>query len=78
MKVLVLTEYPPSAAGLATQGELFCRGLGEIGVDVHPAHFESPQEKEWYYRWFQPDGRRSAEEIGREFSDLVINGLIPH
>jgi len=30
------------------------------------------------YRWFQPDGRRSAEEIGREFSELVINGLIPH
>ena len=55
MKVLVLTEYPPSAAGLATQGELFCRGLREIGVDVHPVHFESPQEKEWYYRWFQPD-----------------------
>jgi starch synthase len=55
MKVLVLTEYPPSAAGLATQGELFCRGLSEIGVDVHPVHFESPQEKEWYYRWFQPD-----------------------
>jgi glycosyltransferase involved in cell wall biosynthesis len=24
-------------------------------VDVHPVHFESPQEKEWYYRWFQPD-----------------------
>jgi starch synthase len=55
MKVLVLTEYPPSAAGLATQGGLFCRGLREIGVDVHPVHFESPQEKEWYYRWFQPD-----------------------
>ena len=55
MKVLVLTEYPPSAAGLATQGELFCRGLREIGVEVHPVHFESPQEKEWYYRWFQPD-----------------------
>ncbi len=55
MKVLVLTEYPPSAAGLATQGDLFCRGLHEIGVDVHPVHFESPQEKEWYYRWFKPD-----------------------
>jgi glycosyltransferase involved in cell wall biosynthesis len=55
VKVLVLTEYPPSAAGLAMQGELFCRGLREIGVDVYPVHFESPQEKEWYYRWFQPD-----------------------
>jgi len=55
VKVLVLTEYPPSAAGLATQGALFCQGLREIGVDVWPVHFESPQEKEWYYRWFQPD-----------------------
>jgi alpha-maltose-1-phosphate synthase len=55
VKVLVLTEYPPSAAGLATQGSLFCKGLLEIGVDVHPVHFESPLEKEWYYRWFQPD-----------------------
>ncbi|MGO4880004.1 MAG: glycosyltransferase family 4 protein [Bryobacteraceae bacterium] len=55
MKVLVLTEYPPSAAGLATQGDLFCRGLREIGVDVHPVHFESPLEKEWYYHWFRPD-----------------------
>ena len=55
MKVLVLTEYPPSAAGLATQGRLLCCGLREIGVEVYPVHFESPQEKEWYYRWFQPD-----------------------
>ena len=55
MKVLVLTEYPPPAAGLAMQGELLCRGLLEIGVDVCPVHFESSLEKEWYYRWFQPD-----------------------
>lgn len=26
-----------------------------MGVDVYPAHFESPMEKEWYYRWFEPD-----------------------
>jgi starch synthase len=55
LKVLVLTEYPPSAGGLSTQGQLFYRGLREIGVDVHPVHLESPLEKEWYYRWFRPD-----------------------
>jgi starch synthase len=55
VKVLVLTEYPAPAAGLALQGELLCRGLREMGVDVHPVHLESDLEKEWYYRWFQPD-----------------------
>ncbi len=55
MKVLILSEYPPSAAGLATQGELLYRGLLELGVEVHQVHLESPLEKEWYYRWFRPD-----------------------
>ena len=55
MKVLVLYDYPASPGGLATQGELLYRGLKEIGVDVYPVNFEAAQEKEWYYRWFQPD-----------------------
>ncbi len=55
MKVLVIYDYPPSPAGLATQGSLLHRGLEELGIDVHSAHFESGQEKEWYYRWFEPD-----------------------
>ncbi|MHB1458231.1 MAG: glycosyltransferase family 4 protein [Armatimonadota bacterium] len=55
MKILMLYEYPPTASGLATQGDLMYQGLQELGVDVHAAHFQSDLEKEWYYRWFQPD-----------------------
>ncbi|PXY18949.1 hypothetical protein BAY60_29420 [Prauserella muralis] len=28
------------------------------------------------YRWFSPGGRKTAEEIGRDFSDLILDGLI--
>lgn len=55
MKVLLLYGYPPSPDGLAIQGYLLHKGLEELGVDVYSVHFESVQEKEWYYRWFEPD-----------------------
>lgn len=55
MKVLVLYDFPPSPGGLATQGDLLYKGLLSLGIDAHAAHFESPQEKEWYYRWLEPD-----------------------
>ena len=55
MKILVMYDYPPPPGGLATQGDMLYRGLVELGADVCPVSFESPQEKEWYFRWFKPD-----------------------
>jgi len=55
MKVLLLYDYPASPGGLATQGDLLYKGLLKMGIDAHAVHFESSQEKEWYYRWFEPD-----------------------
>jgi glycosyltransferase involved in cell wall biosynthesis len=55
MKVLLMYDYPAGPGGLAMQGELLYRGLKEAGVDVYPVHFDSPLEKDWYYRWFKPD-----------------------
>lgn len=55
MRLLLLYEYPPAPAGLATQGHLLYRGLREIGVDCIPAHLTGNMEKEWIYRTFKPD-----------------------
>lgn len=55
MKVLVLYDYPPTPGGLATQGDLLYKGLLANGVDAHAVHIDSILEKEWYYKWFNPD-----------------------
>jgi starch synthase len=55
LKVLLLYEYPPPPAGLATQGHLLYRGLSEIGVDCLPAPWSGNLQKEWLYRTYEPD-----------------------
>jgi starch synthase len=72
MKVLLLYDYPASPSGLATQGELLHRGLVEMGVEVFSVNCESPQEKEWYYRWFKPDVVTGIGYWGHT-PDLVIH-----
>jgi glycosyltransferase involved in cell wall biosynthesis len=55
MKVLLQYDYPPSPGGLATQGQLLQQGLSDLGVQAFSVNLENDREKEWYYRWFQPD-----------------------
>jgi alpha-maltose-1-phosphate synthase len=74
MKVLLLYEYPPPPAGLATQGHLLYQGLLEIGVDAHAVNLSSPEEKAWYYRWFKPDVILGVGYWGHT-PDLVLHPL---
>ena len=55
MRILLLYEYPPQPAGLATQGDLLCRGLTEIGADCRPAPRSGNLQKEWLYHTYKPD-----------------------
>jgi alpha-maltose-1-phosphate synthase len=55
LRILVMYEYPPPPAGLATQGDLLYRGLREIGEDCMPVHLACNLQKEWLYRWYKPD-----------------------
>lgn len=55
MRVLMMYEFPPPPAGLATQGALLYSGLQEIGVECAPVHLSGNLEKEWLYRCFRPD-----------------------
>lgn len=72
MKILVIYSHPPAPGGLATQGDLLYRGLLEIGVDAHAAHLRSEVEKEWYYRWFQPDAVVGVGFWG-DVPDLILH-----
>jgi alpha-maltose-1-phosphate synthase len=80
MRVLLLYEYPPPPAGLATQGHLLYQGLLEIGIDAHAVNLSSPEEKSWYYRWFKPDVIVGVGYWGHT-PDLVLHplhhGLVP-
>lgn len=55
MRILMLYEYPPPPAGLATQGDLLYRGLTELGIDCLPAPLTGNLQKEWVYRQFRPE-----------------------
>ncbi len=53
------------------------QAAGEVRADTDPrlATFAIFGMVNSVYRWFRPDGRRTAEEIGAEFTELVLSGL---
>jgi AcrR family transcriptional regulator len=53
------------------------QAAGEVRADTDPrlATFAIFGMVNSVYRWFRPDGRRTAEEVGAEFTELVLSGL---
>ena len=72
LRALLLYEYPPPPAGLATQGHLLYRGLRELGLDCMPAHLTGSLQKEWLYQWFKPDVAIGVGYWG-QMPELVIH-----
>ena len=72
MRALLLYEYPPPPAGLATQGHLLYRGLRELELDCLPVHLTGTLQKEWLYEWFKPDIAIGVGFWG-QMPDLVIH-----
>ena len=72
MRALLLYEYPPPPAGLATQGHLLYRGLRELDLDCLPVHLTGALQKEWLYEWFKPDIAIGVGFWG-QMPDLVLH-----
>ena len=72
MRILMLYEYPPPPAGLATQGDLLYHGLTELGVECMPAPQTGGLQKEWSYSYYKPDLVIGVGFWG-QLPDLVIH-----
>ena len=72
MRLLMLYEYPPPPAGLATQGDLLYRGLRDIGVDCLPCPKSGDIQKEWMYQCYKPDAAVGVGWWG-QIPELVIH-----
>ena len=53
------------------------QAAGYVPADIDPriASFGALGMVNSVYRWFRPDGERTAEEVGEEFARLVVSGL---
>ncbi len=71
-RFILLYEYPPPPAGLATQGHLLYRGMREAEMNCLPVHLSSSLQKQWLYHWFRPDVAIGVGYWG-QLPDLVLH-----
>jgi AcrR family transcriptional regulator len=45
-------------------------------IDVKVTSFALLGAVNWTVKWFRPDGPRSAQDIGAEFAELLVRGLL--
>lgn len=69
---IMTTRYTHLIAGLISDGIAH----GEFQpVDPMVAALMLLGALNWAYRWYQPGGRLTADEIGRQYADIILAGL---
>ena len=66
-------RYEGLVRGIISDG--IASGEFDSGIDVAMAGRLVLSAGNWVYTWYRPGGALSAEAIGKELSDLIMNGL---
>jgi AcrR family transcriptional regulator len=86
LAIEVASLSPPRRAEIVAARDRYERGLREIVVDgIADGEFRPVDPKiavfailgaiNWIARWYRPDGKVHAEELGTAFADYLVGGL---
>lgn len=70
----LVRHYEESFAAILEDG--IAAGEFRAGIDVRTTVFAILGMENWALRWLRPDGRLTAEDVGHQFADLVVHGLL--
>lgn len=86
LEVEALSEqWRPKIQGQRDRYERFVRRLIQEGIRAGVFRPVEPRTAtlailgavNWTVKWFRPSGRKSARQVGEDFADVLVGGLLP-